>query len=159
MTGEVLLILRIFVSVSLFIFLGWVVWVFWRELQTNVSIIASRKHTPLALQIDESLRGVNEKRIFEDSEITVGRDPTCELHLEDEIISAHHARFSFHHSQWWLEDLHSTNGTKLNGDSLETATVVIAGDVIVCGNTRITLIRPEKHLDAPAISPNNPMGE
>lgn len=147
MTAEVLLVLRAILAGSLFVFLGWVVWVFWRELQTNVSIIASRKHPPLAILIEYPDRETKENYLFEESEITVGRDPTCEIHFEDEIVSAHHARFSFHHSQWWLEDLHSTNGTRLNGEPLETATVVIVGDVITCGGIQLTLGRAEKSLD------------
>ena len=147
MIGEVLLALRLFLAASLFVFLGWVVWVFWRELQTNIEIISSRRHPPLAL-IVETL-DTEAKQIFtsEDSEITIGRDPACELCLEDDNISAHHARFSFHHSQWWLEDLRSTNGTLLNDEPLNTATVVILGDVIVCGNIRLTLARIDTNLE------------
>lgn len=159
MTSEVLLVLRAILAGSLFVFLGWVVWVFWRELQTNVSIIAARKHPPLAILIEYPDGKSSENFTFEDSEITIGRDPTCELHLEDDVISAHHARFSFHHSQWWLEDLHSTNGTSLNGEPLETATVVIVGDVITCGGIQLTLGRADRSIDSRALQSKNISGE
>ena len=143
MTGEILLVLRLLVSISLFVFLGWVAAVYWRELQTNAALIASRRVPPLTLLVERPGSGA-EVRTFIDPEVIVGRDPTCEVFLEDEVVSSHHARLSYHHSQWWLEDLHSTNGTRLNGETLSTATVVIAGDVIACGNGTLTLMIPGK---------------
>jgi pSer/pThr/pTyr-binding forkhead associated (FHA) protein len=57
----------------------------------------------------------------------------------DEVVSAQHARLTYHHGQWWLEDLSSTNGTFLNGSKLSTPAVVITDDEFKCGNTRFTL--------------------
>ena len=37
---------------------------------------------------------------------------------------------SFHHGQWWLEDLGSTNGTFLNKNQIAVPTVIITGDQI-----------------------------
>ena len=48
----------------------------------------------------------------------IGRDTHCDLSVMDEALSAHHARITFHHGQWWLEDLNSTNGTFLNREKL-----------------------------------------
>jgi pSer/pThr/pTyr-binding forkhead associated (FHA) protein len=68
-------------------------------------------------------------------EITIGRDPGCECQVNDEAISSRHARLSFHHNQWWLEDLASTNGTLLNQEPLLMPTVVISDDKFSCGST------------------------
>jgi pSer/pThr/pTyr-binding forkhead associated (FHA) protein len=46
---------------------------------------------------------------------------------------------SYHHNQWWLEDLGSTNGTLLNQEKLTIPTVVISGDEFRCGETRFTI--------------------
>lgn len=151
MTAEVLLVLRLFLAVSLFVFLGWIIWVFWREFQTNVTIIASRRVPPLTVSLQRAQTEAKELHTFPGPEITLGRDPTCELHLDDEVVSAHHARFSYHHSQWWLEDLRSTNGTLLNGEPLNTATVVIVGDVITCGDVRLELVPASGALDIPTV--------
>jgi len=78
-------------------------------------------------------------RIFSQAEVTLGRDPGCDVTIEDQAVSAHHARLSFHHGQWWLEDLASTNGTKLNNFKLTTATVLAGGDEIKCGKARINI--------------------
>jgi len=55
--------------------------------------------------------------------------------VDDEAISARHARWSFHHNQWWLEDLDSTNGTLLNQEKLTMPTVVMSDDEFKCGDT------------------------
>ncbi len=91
---------------------------------------------PISLTIrrDDQLPQV---RHFKQPEITIGRDPACECPLMRESVSARHARLSYHHGQWWLEDLDSTNGTFLNRERLSTPTVVISGDEIGCGNTRL----------------------
>jgi pSer/pThr/pTyr-binding forkhead associated (FHA) protein len=150
LTGEILLFLRFLVALSLFIFLGWVIWVFWREYQTNAALLASRRVPPLALQIARPAHELREQTLTQ-AETVIGRDPTCEVLLEDEVVSAHHARLSYHHSQWWLEDLHSTNGTKLNGEPILTPTVVIPGDVITCGDVDLTLAIPGKSGNIPTV--------
>ena len=65
----------------------------------------------------------------------IGRDTKCDVSVIDEAVSAHHARLTHHHGQWWLEDLNSTNGTFLNQEQLSTSAVVITGDHFKCGNT------------------------
>ena len=65
----------------------------------------------------------------------IGRDTKCDLSVMDEALSAHHARIAYHHGQWWLEDLNSTNGTFLNHEKLIAPAVVITGDQFKCGNT------------------------
>ena len=52
-----------------------------------------------------------------DRPITLGRDPAVELPLHDEGISRRHCRVSPVGEEHLLEDLNSTNGTLLNGES------------------------------------------
>jgi pSer/pThr/pTyr-binding forkhead associated (FHA) protein len=70
----------------------------------------------------------------------------------DEAMSAHHARVTFHHSQWWLEDLNSTNGILLNQQKLTTPAVVISGDEFKCGNTIFSIRLDVDDGVAPSIS-------
>jgi pSer/pThr/pTyr-binding forkhead associated (FHA) protein len=141
LTGEILLFLRFALALSLFAFLAWVIWIFWHEFQTNAALIASRRLPPLSLRIARPGHEPAEHDVSQ-AEMIIGRDPTCEILLDEEVVSAHHARLSYHHSQWWLEDLHSTNGTKLNGELVNTPTVVIPGDMIMCGPVTLTLGLP-----------------
>ena len=55
-----------------------------------------------------------------------------------------HARLSFHDGQWWIDDLGSTNGTRLNRERVMGATVLVTGDEIKCGSTRILVKLPAK---------------
>jgi pSer/pThr/pTyr-binding forkhead associated (FHA) protein len=73
-------------------------------------------------------------------EVIIGRDPHCEYPIPDETISAHHARLSFHHNQWWLEDLRSTNGTLLNGEKVDIPTIIVSGDEVCLGTIHLQMM-------------------
>jgi pSer/pThr/pTyr-binding forkhead associated (FHA) protein len=139
MTGEVLLALRLLLGVSLFAFLGFVLWLLWNDLHVQAGLLASRKVPPINLLLT-TVDGSPQVLGFNKAEITIGRDPACECLISDEAVSTHHARLSYHHAQWWLEDLNSKNGTKLNEENLTGPTVVISGDSIQCGHTAITVV-------------------
>ena len=134
MIATAVLILRLALAIALYAFLGWALWTLLQELKQQGDKLAGQR-TPallLSFQIDQGKESV---RHFTQPEIMIGRDPNCDLSMMDEALSAHHARLTHHHGQWWLEDLHSTNGTFLNREILTTAAVVITGDEFKCGNT------------------------
>ena len=55
--------------------------------------------------------------IIRDGEsLVVGRDPGCELVIEDPRVSKRHAQLRWCDSGWTLEDLGSKNGTAVNGE-------------------------------------------
>ncbi len=138
MTGTVLLIVRTALAVSLYIFLGWVLVTLWRDLrrQQKESLVSQKPpEIQLAIQFGENTH----YQKYQGSEITLGRDPTCECILSSESVSARHARFSFHHNQWWIEDLKSTNGTFLNGEPVIISAVITVGDQIRCGDVIVTI--------------------
>lgn len=134
MSALLLLGLRILAAVALYAFIGWTLYLLWRSLQQESVFLSSRKVTPLNLLIQTSGESSQTLR-FSQGDILIGRDPECEVILEDAAASARHARLSYHHNQWWLEDLQSTNGTKLNNETVQTATIVVSGDTIQCGQT------------------------
>jgi FHA domain len=51
-------------------------------------------------------------------ELVIGRHPSCDLVLGDETVSRRHAQLTFRDGGWILRDLDSTNGTRLNGQSV-----------------------------------------
>jgi pSer/pThr/pTyr-binding forkhead associated (FHA) protein len=139
MTGEVLLALRLLLGASLFAFLGWIIWILWNDLKIQAGLLAARKVPSLSIIVqaeDEPPQLHN----YSQADITIGRDPACECLLNDDAVSTHHAKLSYHHMQWWLEDLESKNGTKLNQEMLTVPTVVISGDKINCGHTILTIL-------------------
>ncbi len=133
MSGPFLLILRIGMTLSLYAFMGWAFLFLWQNFKTESELLATRKTPPLTLTFKDP-NNKSKTKYFRVPEITLGRDPHSEVYLDNETVSAHHACLSYHHGQWWLEDLDSTNGTTLNDEDVETPTIVISNDEIRCGD-------------------------
>jgi pSer/pThr/pTyr-binding forkhead associated (FHA) protein len=142
MSGIILLGLRSAAAVALYALLGWILLLMWRTLRQQAAFLSSRKAAPLFLAL-VSANSPAKTLHFTDGDVAIGRDPDCECALPDSTISARHARLSYHHNQWWLEDLGSRNGTNLNGEKLKTATIVVNGDTIRCGQTTLQVILDE----------------
>ncbi len=63
----------------------------------------------------------------------IGRDPSCEICLDDTVTSRRHARlYRDEHGQYWIQDLQSKNGTQVNSRQVSTARVR-SGDLIAIG--------------------------
>lgn len=141
MTGIVLLVLRIALTAALYSFLGLALWLVWRELRQEQRAWTARQVSPLSL--DVHLGDKSHQQRFISPEVTIGRDPSCDCVLASKTVSAHHARLSFHQGQWWLEDLESTNGTKLNKEVVTAPTVLAPNDQITCGEAVLTVKKPK----------------
>ncbi len=138
MTATIVLALRIGLAVLLYVFLWRVLQTLRRDLRQQSDILSSQKKPGLQLSAVTENGREHAYRFWQD-EITIGRGSHCDVSLEDEALSARHARISYHHGQWWLEDLGSTNGTFLNRHRIVTPTVIITGDLFKCGNTNFRL--------------------
>lgn len=138
MSGVILLVIRLALTASLLVFIGWALYLVWNDVRLQAGLVAARRIPPLKLRIQ-----VKDEppitRDYSQNDITIGRDPNCECPLPGETVSARHARLSYHHGQWWLEDLRSTNGTRLNDERLTTPTVIISGDRIKCGDALLVV--------------------
>jgi pSer/pThr/pTyr-binding forkhead associated (FHA) protein len=77
------------------------------------------------------------------SETIIGRNPTTDITLLDEGISREHAILLFDEDlqAFTIEDLQSTNGTKVNGKRVRGATLV-HGDTIQIGHTQFEFLLP-----------------
>ncbi len=69
-------------------------------------------------------------------ELSVGRTEGNDLILNHPSVSRKHARFDLRGDQWWVIDLKSTNGVKINGN-LVTEAQVTAGDKLSIGSVLI----------------------
>jgi pSer/pThr/pTyr-binding forkhead associated (FHA) protein len=134
MIATVVLVLRIALTIALYVFLAWALSTVLQDLRQQGTRISTQKKPGIAILV-KILQGIESQRLFSQNEIMIGRDTHCDLAMMDETMSAHHARLVHHHGQWWLEDLNSTNGTFLNGERLNTPAVIITGDEFKCGNT------------------------
>jgi pSer/pThr/pTyr-binding forkhead associated (FHA) protein len=142
MSGPVVFALRLLLTVSLYAFLVWAFITLWRDIKFQSVLLSGRKIPPISLSFTDDSQ-TRQVRRFIQAELTIGRDPACECPIEDDSISARHTRLSYHHNQWWLEDLDSTNGTLINQEKLAIPTVVISGDEFRCGKTSFTITLPE----------------
>jgi hypothetical protein len=70
--------------------------------------------------------------------LVIGRSSSCQIVLADDTVSRRHAELRFEDGRWLLRDLHSSNGTYVNGRWVAEAEVR-AGDVIHLGGCRLRL--------------------
>jgi len=75
-------------------------------------------------------------------ETLIGRNPTTDVTLLDENISREHAIILFDPQldSYTIEDLQSTNGTKVNGKGVRSHDLN-PGDEIQIGHTRFVFLR------------------
>jgi pSer/pThr/pTyr-binding forkhead associated (FHA) protein len=67
--------------------------------------------------------------------VTLGRDASCDIVLNDANISRRHAQFTQDViGTWKVTDLNSTNGTRVNG-SIITSALLRDGDEVAVGVT------------------------
>jgi serine phosphatase RsbU (regulator of sigma subunit)/pSer/pThr/pTyr-binding forkhead associated (FHA) protein len=72
-----------------------------------------------------------------DGEYVIGRRSDCQIFVPDMRVSRQHARLIRNGDGWTLEDLGSNNGTYINGQRLEVATVLRHDDEIMIANNKI----------------------
>ena len=77
----------------------------------------------------------------------IGREEGSEIRLEDSAVSHNHAVLRVHGEQVTIEDLRSTNGTKVNGVIIERQTSLTPGDQIDVGG--VTLILEQRQTADP----------
>ena len=138
MSAPITLALRLLLALALYGFLGWALYTFWRNIQREASGLGARRATGISLTVRAG-GGMAAVKHFIQTEITLGRDPVCDIPVFDETVSARHARLTYHHGQWWVEDLGSTNGTRLNQEMLTQPTVLTSGDEVCLGQTTLTV--------------------
>jgi pSer/pThr/pTyr-binding forkhead associated (FHA) protein len=137
MSGIVVLILRILMAACLYGFLVWAIITIWRDLRDQSQMLSAPAipNLTLALLDLEETHQIS----FNAIEVMIGRSSSSEFPIPDETVSARHARFRYHHKQWWIEDLKSTNGTYLNDERVSVPTVVVSGDELRCGQINLLI--------------------
>ncbi|MBN2147451.1 MAG: FHA domain-containing protein [Anaerolineales bacterium] len=69
----------------------------------------------------------------------IGREPSNELPLPDRKASRRHALIQHKEQAYVITDLNSSNGTYVNEQRITAPTLIQIGDVIVIGDTHLTL--------------------
>jgi hypothetical protein len=137
MIGTLLLILRLAMALALYAFLGWAIYTLWRDIKRQSELLAARRIPEIRL-----VNHIGDETIsheFVVPELVVGREKSCDLMLDEKTVSAEHARLSYHHGNWWVEDLHSRNGTFLNLEMLAAQAVLTSGDELQVGQVKLRI--------------------
>ncbi len=93
------------------------------------------------------------------SQLTFGRDPSCEIHLDDRALSRRHCRIERRGAALWVLDLKSANGTLLNGQPVKEPCRLHGGDVIGVGRYTVRFEGVgEAKADTPVLTLNGPEG-
>lgn len=131
-----LLVLRIILILVLYTFLGMIIVFLWRDVR-NAAVretSVSAPERPAHLVIVEAINGLEPGVIYSLKTYTsIGRAAKNSIELPDTYCSAEHALVVWRDNQWWLEDRDSRNGTLLNGQTIESPTIVSHGDEIRLG--------------------------
>jgi hypothetical protein len=78
-----------------------------------------------------------EIQLSRQKETVIGRDATNAAFVDDRQVSRHHARILVVDGDFWIEDLNSTNGTRVNGATV-TKQKLANNDLINVGDTTLT---------------------
>ena len=158
LTDQLLGLLKLVLLIALYLFFARVLWAVWHEVRTPAvsrAVVAdapvaappverskvSRPHrvTRLVVIAPAELKGTE---IALHGEILIGRAPECSLRLADDTgASARHATVRFVDGIATIEDLHSTNGTRVNGVGITSPTGLVVGDRIDIGVITIEVRR------------------
>jgi pSer/pThr/pTyr-binding forkhead associated (FHA) protein len=86
------------------------------------------------------------KSFILDKKVTVvGRDETCDIIIDDPLISKKHCIITLSDEGYYhIEDLDSTNSTYLNGKLLKKTVHISYGDRIIIGDTILRFFHQEK---------------
>jgi serine phosphatase RsbU (regulator of sigma subunit)/pSer/pThr/pTyr-binding forkhead associated (FHA) protein len=81
--------------------------------------------------------------------LVVGRSSRADLSLGDRAMSREHARFRHEEGGWFVEDLASHNGTRLNEVPLDGPRRVRDGDAVALGGS-VLVVEIQGELDSPS---------
>lgn len=137
--AALLFVLRLLLAGLLYAFLGAIAWLLGRDLRAAARAAQTRAQRRGRLTVVASAQpALVPGAAFPLLAISsLGRAPTNTVPLADEACSLEHALVHLRSGQWWLEDLGSRNGTRLNGAPVTQPTPILAGDIVELGQVQL----------------------
>lgn len=141
----VILALRVAAAVLLYLFLAGIVVVMWRDWRATARQIQDVRDSGARTLGRLVVLGSGETELVPGQSFPLsvatglGRSLSNSVVIQDTFASAEHALLSLRNGRWWLQDLDSKNGTKLNGERLNAAAIVATGDEIGIGAVRLRI--------------------
>lgn len=96
------------------------------------------------LQLTTLVQGVREMRGLSDGTYIIGRGNACRIRLPFPDVSERHAIITVRDGQATLEDLHSANGTYINGEEIISPVVLDGSKVIQIGDSMLRVCNEEE---------------
>lgn len=129
MIDLVLFIGRIALVVILYLFLFVV-------MKTGIGLVkGQRKDAAIwCVDVDKGPRGLRGLHVDMLGPVVIGRSPSCDIVIAEPFVSGNHARFTLQGPALVLEDLHSTNGTLVNGRTIIEPVTLRDGDEVQVGD-------------------------
>lgn len=102
----------------------------------HTQVVSAAPGSGFHLVVRRSQQGEGASVAVQGSRLTAGRLERCDLTISDTTVSREHAAFVRRGDRWWVVDLGSTNGTRVNGrraaeHPLEPGDEVELGDALV----------------------------
>ena len=92
--------------------------------------------------------------------MTIGRDPQCDLHLDNRALSRRHAQIEKRGAAIWVRDLNSQNGTFVNGERIGNPMALNGGDLVEVGRYQVRIEGvDEAAADTPVLTLTGPEGK
>lgn len=131
----VLLALRLALALALYAFLALILLYLWRDVRASGTAASAIPQAYLEL-VGPPVPG----KAFPLLPVNLlGRAADNTIVLDENTVSARHARLSYQQGQWWLEDQGSKNGSGVNELDLQEPLVVTLGDRIRIGSVQLVL--------------------
>ena len=137
----VLFLLRLLLVLLLYGFLAALFWMLWQDVRAAAQVTAARaRRLGQLIVVESKCPQLAPGIVFPLMPVTsLGRAPTNTASLPDEAASLEHALLHMRDGQWWLEDLNSRNGTRLNDQAVTQPAPVVPGDVISVGRVKLKM--------------------
>lgn len=142
MTAQLVRVLSVCFVALVALFLARIVQLLWQGSDANrprhvrrgvrASVAQPPERPCLVVRLPEDDRG---RRHELNDDVTIGRDASCDITVDDGYSSQVHARLYTERGRHLIEDLGSTNGTYVNRQRVQAATLVQRGDQIQIGAT------------------------
>ena len=146
-----LLALRLLAVAVLYAFLFAIIYVIWRDMRTAALAASKGRQTTMStaepsppagwlrlVSVGDAPLQIGEAHALY-THATLGRAADNTIVLPDTYASAYHARLDQHNSEWWLIDLGSRNGTRLNDVPITKPVPLADGDLIGVGQVELKL--------------------
>jgi pSer/pThr/pTyr-binding forkhead associated (FHA) protein len=95
--------------------------------------------------------------LVEGQVLQIGRGPSTQTRLTDPFVSRLHCQVSAENGVILLTDLGGAGGTRVNGKKIEKPQLLMPGDVVAIGDTRLRLHMETVHDQGTIVRPREPV--